>query len=51
MDDFGIGGRMTDEQFAQFNFGEILLYAKANSKRNTVVENYLFYKWDIGNTQ
>jgi hypothetical protein len=48
MDDFGIGGRMTDEQFAQFNYGKIPLYAGNGSQRNMSVENYLIHRWNLG---
>lgn len=48
MDNFGIGGRMTDEQFAQFNYGEILLYTDDDSQRNIYVEKYLIQIWNFG---
>ena len=47
MDDFGIGGRMTDEQFAQFNYGEILLYVGDSIDRNRMVETYLIHRWRL----
>lgn len=47
MDDFGIGDRMTDEQFAQFNYGEILLYAGDSTDRNRLVKTYLIHRWQL----
>lgn len=43
MDDFGIGGRITDDKSAQFNFGEVPLYTGDDSQRNLSVENYLIH--------
>jgi hypothetical protein len=45
IDDFSIGGRITDEQFAQYNFGELLLYDKHSITRNEKASDYLNYKW------
>lgn len=39
---------MIDEQFAQFNYGEILLYTDDDSQRNIYVEKYLIQIWNFG---
>jgi len=47
MHDFSIGERISNEQFAQFNFGEIILYSGDSNERNRFVEEYLKYNWRI----